>query len=173
MGENVETNSAEIQYAGFGTRLKAFAFDYIPIAAYFIFLFGLTMAFTWVMSSLGRSLIWPSNPLVGDLIAFLTLVLPVILYFTLQESSPRQATWGKRKAGLLVVNGREERLTGGRAFLRSFLKILPWQIAHTSLFHWEGWPFAPVEPTLMVLVGFGLVYLLVVIYRPQGLFGRY
>jgi uncharacterized RDD family membrane protein YckC len=172
MSENVDTNTAEIQYAGFGRRLKAFAFDYIPIAAYIITLFGVTMGVTWMMNALGRPLRWPENPLVGDLIAFITLVLPVILYFTLQESSSRRATWGKRKTGLLVVNERSERLTFGRALLRSFLKFLPWQIAHTSLFHWEGLPFAPAEPAPMVMVGFGLVYLLVGIYIASALISK-
>ena len=45
-----------------------------------------------------------ASPVVMDGIAFLTLIFPVILYFTLQESSPRQATWGKRKVGIKVVN---------------------------------------------------------------------
>jgi uncharacterized RDD family membrane protein YckC len=134
------------------------------IFAYIIALFGITMGVIRVMDYIGRPLRLPDDPLLGDLIAFLTLVLPVILYFTLQESSSRTATWGKRQFGLLVVNENGERLTFGRAFIRSFLKFLPWQIAHTSLFHWEGWPFAPAEPTVMVLVGFGLAYLLVGIY---------
>jgi uncharacterized RDD family membrane protein YckC len=160
------------QYAGFGVRLKAFAFDYLPIAVYIILLFGLTMAVSWGMSASGRPVSWPDNPLLADLLAFLILVLPVILYFTFQESSSRQATWGKRERGLLVVNENGERLTFGQAFLRSFLKFLPWQIAHTSLFHWEGWPFAPAEPTVMVLVGFGLVYLLVGIYIVSALVSK-
>jgi hypothetical protein len=74
-----------------------------------------------------------------------------------------------RKDGLLVVDDNRENLTRWRAFLRSFLKFLSWQIAHTSLFHWEGWPFAPAEPTLLVVVGFGLVYLLVGIYVASAL----
>ena len=115
---------------------------------------------------------WPENPLVCDLIAFLILVLPVILYFTLQDSSPNQATWGKRKTGLLVVTGGGERLTFGRAFIRSFLKFLPWQIAHTFLFHWQGWPLTPAEPTLLVLVGFALVYLLVAVYIVSALISK-
>ena len=172
MDINMDDSLSGTHYAGFGARLKAFAFDYLPVAAYILLLFGVTMAFAWVMGSLGRPVNWPSNPLVGDLIAFLTLVLPVILYFTLQESSSRTATWGKRKVGLLVVNEEGERLTFGRAFLRSFLKFLPWQIAHTSLFHWEGWPFAPAEPTVMVLVGFGLAYLLVGIYIASALVSK-
>ena len=130
------------------------------------------MAVSWGMNASGRSVSWPDNPLLADLLAFLILVLPVILYFALQESSPRRSTWGKRKAGLLVVDEKGGQLTFGQAFVRSLLKFLPWQIAHTSLFHWEGWPFAPEEPTLMVLIGFGLVYLLVGIYIVSALISK-
>ncbi len=158
---NSGNNSSEVEYAGLAKRLKAFAFDFIPIGGYIIALFGITMGVITALALSGRPLQLLQNPLIGDLIAFLTLVLPVILYFTLQESSSRRATWGKRRAGLQVVDSSQERLTRWRALVRSVLKFLPWQIAHTCLFHWEGWPFAPTKPTLMVLIGFGLVYLLV------------
>jgi uncharacterized RDD family membrane protein YckC len=169
---NSGSNSNDIQYAGFAKRLKAFAYDFMPIFAYIMALFGIMMGMIRVMDYIGRPLRLPDDPLLGDLIAFLTLVLPVILYFSLQESSSMRSTWGKRKVRLLVVNEEGERLTFGRAFLRSFLKFLPWQIAHTSLFHWEGWPFAPAEPTIMVLVGFGLAYLLVGIYLASALISK-
>jgi uncharacterized RDD family membrane protein YckC len=172
MRVNSITNRAETRYAGFGMRLKAFAFDYLPITVYIILLFGISMGVTWMMNTFGIPVGWPENPLVCDLIAFLILVLPVILYFTLQDSSPNQATWGKRKTGLLVVTGGGERLTFGRAFIRSFLKFLPWQIAHTFLFHWQGWPLTPAEPTLLVLVGFALVYLLVAVYIVSALISK-
>ena len=56
---NLNTSPAEVRYGGFGVRLKAFAFDYLPIAAYIILLIGLTMAVTWVMNALGRPVSWP------------------------------------------------------------------------------------------------------------------
>lgn len=164
MTKSASFSPQEASCAGFRVRLKAFGFDYIPVAGYILLLFGVSMAFTWVMNTLGTPVLWPENPVLGDLIAFLTLVLPVILYFTLQEGSSRRSTWGKRRVGLLVVDDNGSKLTFWRAFLRSFLKFLPWQIAHTSLFHWEGWPFAPEEPAAGVLIGFGLAYLLVGIY---------
>jgi uncharacterized RDD family membrane protein YckC len=169
MDANSTTSPVDTRYAGFVARLKAFAFDYLPIAAYIIFLFGTTMAVARGMNAVGRPMAWPENPLLADLLAFLILVLPVILYFTLQESSPRRSTWGKRKVGLQVVNEKGERLTRWRAFIRSLLKLLPWQIAHNGLLRWEGWPFAPEEPSLMVLIRFGLVYLLVGVYIASAL----
>ena len=86
-------------YAGFIKRLKAFGFDYLLIVGYIILLAAGTMAVIKISGFFGLSLRWPENPLLADLMAFVTLVLPVILYFTLQESSPKQATWGKTQSG--------------------------------------------------------------------------
>ena len=80
----MDTNSS-LEYAGFGVRLKAFAYDYLPIAAYIILLFGITMGFIRAMGALGRPVKLPENMIVGDLIAFLTLVLPDSLFHAARE----------------------------------------------------------------------------------------
>jgi hypothetical protein len=72
-----------------------------------------------------------------------------------------EATWGKRKAGIRVASLAGARLTLMRALVRSALKFLPWQIAHTSIYQIGGWPFAPKEPSPIVIAGFVLVYVLV------------
>lgn len=152
------------QPAGLSKRVQAFAFDYLVIFAYAVVLAALTIGLVALSTSLGRSVTWPDDPFRADLLAFVTLVLPVILYFALQESSPRQATWGKRKAGIQVTNAAGGRLNRKRAFVRSTLKFLPWQIAHTSLFHIEGWPIAPASPAPLVVAGLVLVWVLLVAY---------
>jgi len=162
----------DIQYAGFGKRLKAFTFDTLIICGYIILLTVATMVVIKIAEFMGLSLRWPENPILADMIAFLTLILPVILYFTISESSPKQATWGKRKAGIRVVNANGKTLTGIQAFVRSLIKFLPWQIAHTSIYHIEGLPFAPVAPPPMVIAGFVLVYLLVGIYITSALISK-
>ena len=129
-------------YAGFIKRLKAFGFDFLLIVGYIILLAVGAMAVIKISGFFGLSLRWPENPLLADLLAFITLVLPVILYFSLQESSPKQATWGKNKTGLRVVNANGGTLTQRQAFVRSLIKMIPWQIAHTCLFHIPGWPIA-------------------------------
>ncbi|WP_367576113.1 RDD family protein [Noviherbaspirillum album] len=40
------------------------------------------------------------------------------LYFAAMESSPMQATLGKKAFGIMVVGERETRITFNRAFLR-------------------------------------------------------
>ena len=161
-----------IQFAGFAKRLKAFAFDYIIIFAYIVVLAGVNYGIFLSRGALEEISPLFASPIIKDAIAFLTLILPVILYFTLQESSPKQATWGKRRVGLRVVNVNGETLTKAQAFARSLIKFLPWQIAHTSIYHIEGLPFAPVEPSPMVIAGFVLVYLLVGIYTASALISK-
>jgi len=162
-----ETSSHD-QYAGFAKRLEAFAFDYILIGGYIILLVAATMAAIKISGLFGLSLRWPDNPFLADLIAFITLVLPVILYFTLQESSVKQATWGKRKAGLRVVNANGGTLNRNRAFVRSFVKMLPWQISHTCLFQMIA--ITPVPPA--VTAGYVLLYVLVGVYIASALISK-
>lgn len=66
---------------------------------------------------------------------FLTLTLPVSLYFALTEASAWQASWGKRRMGLWVVDLNGDRLSLARALARTLLKFIPWELAHTAVWH--------------------------------------
>jgi hypothetical protein len=68
--------------------------------------------------------------------------------------------------------GLGKRLSRPRALLRSALRLLPWQIAHTSIYHIPGWPLAPEEPSLMVMAGFVLIYVLVGSYLLSALLSK-
>ncbi len=171
MKTNTETLN-DNHYAGFAIRLKAFAFDYLIICGYILLLAGVTMAIIRISGSLALPLRWSEIPLLADLLAFITLILPVILYFTLQESSSKQSTWGKSKAGIRVVNAQGNTLTRKQAFVRSLIKFLPWQIAHTCLFHIPGWPLAVTTIPSAVSVGFALMYVLVGLYIVAALISK-
>ena len=158
--------------AGFATRLRAFAFDYLIIFVYMVSLALMTMAVVGIAGLIGFSIQWPHNPFLADLLGFITLILPVILYFTFQESSPKQATWGKRKVGIKVIKTNGGRLSWKRAFLRSLVKFFPWQIAHTCIFQMGGFSSAPVELSPLLIIGFMLVYILVIIYIFSALFTK-
>jgi uncharacterized RDD family membrane protein YckC len=124
-------NASELSFrpAGFSKRLLAFAFDFLLIAAYILVLFGVGAGIVRVANE--SSML--ASPWIVDLFAFLVLILPVILYFALQEGSQRQATWGKRKVGIKVVNAQRLKLNRRQAFIRSAVKFLPWQLAHTCV----------------------------------------
>src|SRR3990172_7054747 len=100
MIENSSAGSAIIKYVGLGKRLKAFLFDYLVIFFYILVWVGIGVSVTVTAGPLDQISPLFASPVVLDAMAFLVLILPVSLYFTLQEGSPRQATWGKRKAGI-------------------------------------------------------------------------
>jgi len=152
-----------------GKRLLAFFFDYLLIVAYLLVLAAVGFGLLAVSAPLPTD-----SPYILDLIAFVTAVLPVILYFTLLEGGRRQATWGKRRVGIQVTTVNHKPLTYRQSFIRSLIKFAPWQAAHTSLLHIPGWPFA-VEAVgtasmvgLTVAQGLVLLYILLLLFTPTG-----
>ena len=147
-------NASEVSFrpAGFTKRLLAFAIDFILIAAYILVLIGIGAGTIRITSEL----VVLASPWTIDLLAFLVLILPVILYFALQEGSQRQATWGKRRVGITVVNAQGQKLSWLQALTRSAIKFLPWQLAHTCVI--QIW-FGQTSPWLIVgaLLAQGLV----------------
>ena len=110
-----------------------FAFDFLILSGYLVILAAIFLPLTFgPMRSQMTAL--ASTPLRLNLLAFCTTILPFTLYFSLQESSPAQATWGKSKAGIRVATLKGERVKFWRTLLRSVAKFLPWQIAHTCIF---------------------------------------
>ena len=154
----------DTSYAGLSARAKAFGLDYLIILGYIAVLTAITWAVIGAAGLLGFTLKWPENPFIADLMAFALLILPVILYFSLLESSQRQATWGKQKMGLRVVDAEGYAITKKRAFSRSVLKLLPWQLAHTTIFQMGGFSTAPVHTSPWIIAGFLIAYSMLGIY---------
>ncbi len=63
----------------------------------------------------------------------LTVSLPLWLYFILQEMSPRQSTIGKRIMHLKVTDNTNLRISKKKSFVRTLVKLLPWEITHIGL----------------------------------------
>lgn len=156
-------NNQSTQYAGLKQRLAAFMYDYIFIAAYILLLVIVGLLVIQVFGSLENLSPVFVPAFAKDALAFLALIFPVMLYFAYRESRPYSKSWGKFKAGIQVVNASGNQLTFWQALLRSFLKFLPWQIAHSCIFQIRA-----AEPGStayqLTLVGFGLVYALIGIY---------
>lgn len=156
-----ESAGADLEAPSLRERLSAFALDYLVVLAYLVLLAAVGSVVTLGRAAEGRALDLPAGAVSRDLLAYLVSVLPVTLYFALAESSASGATLGKRRVGLRVVRARGGALSRGRSLLRSVLKFLPWQLAHTCLFHIPGWPLDPEEPPRWVIAGFVITWLLV------------
>jgi uncharacterized RDD family membrane protein YckC len=96
-------------YAGFWRRFAAYAIDYAVVLS----------------GSVALGAAAPRIGLAGDASRLSLLVLAgYFLYCTLLESSPWQATLGKRALRLKVMNRRGERIAFARAALRFVAKLL-------------------------------------------------
>ena len=150
-------------FANLRLRIAAFLFDYLIIAAYIIVLIAVSVLLGFgPFRQTFQGLF--ANPNSSEITAFLLLVLPVILYFALFECSSWQATLGKRKIGLYVTNTQGDRLSLARSLVRSFIKFLPWELAHACLWRIPGWPFDPQTPPLIITVGLILVWVIIAAY---------
>ncbi len=120
----------------------------------------LTIAGLVLRPALGLSATFTVSPgslLASDIAITLATVVPYVCYLALTESSSRQATLGKRWAGLVVTA-----LDGGppsrsAIWLRNVVKALPWQLAHLGaargiLEVQEGWGLALVVLSLALAV---------------------
>ena len=147
-------------FTAFRLRLLAFLLDYIFIAVYISVLVAvsLTLGFGPLRAAFLKLFADPNS---SEITAFFSLVLPVILYFALFECSPWQATWGKRKMGLLVTNAYGKRLSLARSLLRSLLKFVPWELTHACLWRIPGWPLAPKAFPPIIVSGLVLVWVIV------------
>ncbi|MHC4113249.1 MAG: RDD family protein [Planctomycetota bacterium] len=143
-------------YAGLWARVLAFAFDYLAIALYLIVISAVSLTVQLVFPKIVPMFF--NNPLSAQIITFCLITLPISLYFVLFESSPRQATWGKRRQGLKVIGTNGERLTRAHAIGRTVLKFIPWELAHTCI--WQV-SLARQEPSPMITAGFVLVWILI------------
>jgi uncharacterized RDD family membrane protein YckC len=62
-----------------------------------------------------------------------TVSVPLWLYFILKEKSANQATIGKKIMKLKVADKNSNRITGKQSFIRTLVKLLPWEITHIGL----------------------------------------
>ena len=142
-------------YAGFWKRAGAFALDYIIILGYLI---ALTLLFLFLNNAFHADRFLFTTRVQSQFMGFIFVTLPVTLYFAFGESSSRQATWGKQRLKLKVTDYNGNKVGFWRAFSRTLLKFIPWEISHTLI--WTIY-FSPQTDSFLINYGFGLVYLLI------------
>jgi len=104
-------------------RILAACIDYLIILIYGFILYNVTTAI-YSLEHILKNI----NPINSQLIGFLSLTLPVCLYFFLMESSKMRASVGKMALKIQVERGK------GSILKRTILKFLPWEIAHIGVY---------------------------------------
>ena len=111
---------SHVIYAGFWLRLAAALVDSLAMFIPFCTVMFVVIVIIRLVSATERS---------DPAVLMLAIIPPVIilaaaLYFALMESSPWQATLGKKVVGLYVTDIEGRRLSTGRAIGRTFAKLL-------------------------------------------------
>lgn len=136
-------------------RIAAFMVDWLVLAVYAA---GLFMLVSPLVAPL-----FADSPFTAELVGFVLLTLPMVLYFSLMEASSWQATIGKRVLRLRVAqsqNGR--RLKYPRSLLRSVVKFLSWELAHFAV--WNVFVFTDSPAQAAGIGALALSYLLIFAY---------
>lgn len=114
-------------------RLLAYWLDFVMLAAVLIgmqgFIYVLFSGFPYTLLTEGFQI---------ELWVLLTMSLPVWLYFIWLERI-RQRTIGKRLFQLIVANRQGSPIGWGQAILRTFVKLLPWEMTHLIVLVPEPW----------------------------------
>ncbi len=122
-------------------RLLAFLVDYGVMV---LFVAVVSAAGFAIRSQLGVTSSAPTEfqqKLLSHALVFATIMLPILLYFAVSESSRWQATIGKRVLRLQVTDDHGGRPRLLRTLLRAAVKFSPWELAHTGVWHVPGTPF--------------------------------
>jgi len=99
---------------------------------------------------------WFQNSLNMQFYVLTTISLPVWIYFTYFDSKKSKGTFGKRVFKLEVKNNKHQSISLRKAFIRAFLKLLPWEIAHVGVI-WPTPVYYENEPTVRILTYVGLL----------------
>lgn len=144
-------------------RVFGIILDYLVIILYI----GLLLLFAFVVGLIANP---PQlvSPWMGELIGFAALTLPTGLYFILTESSSKQASLGKQFAGITITNQYGNKPKLRQILLRNSVKLLPWEIAHMSIWHIfvpDGAGGAFINAGLITSNVLLVTYLLTIIFR--------
>lgn len=145
-------------------RLLSLAIDFSMIVAYVLLLFGMT--------SLIYRLVLGTTPVfdifTAHLIGFVTLILPVLVYFIISELGVSSNTLGKRIVGLKVASIDNKKLSINQAVLRNVIKFLPWEFAHVLVYILILVPKA--ADTKLLIFGLILVNIIPIVYLSMIVF---
>lgn len=136
-------------------RTIAYLIDYL-ICYTFIMIF-----FQWALLSNLRNIIgitneWFESSFNLQLYVFLTISIPVWFYFTYLDSNKSIGTIGKRIMKLAVIDYNKEKVRLKKSFLRTILKLSPWEIAHIGVIFPSPLYFSQ-NPDIRILTIFGII----------------
>jgi len=110
------------RHAGFWIRVGAYLIDFIILMVVAVVI-GAVLGVSLFASSPGYS----SSGASGGVLVLVYLIIIIVfwLYFAMQESSPAQATVGKRALNIKVTDLEGNRIGFGKATVRTIVRFIP------------------------------------------------
>ena len=155
-------------------RIHASLIDYFVILAWMAVLFLIWLLLFLLLGS-HPDYLGIFGPVGTQIIFFFVLTLPVGLYLYVSESGARHATVGKRKVGLRVVGTDKQVPSKKSILLRTIIKLLPWEIAHTFIWQMQYvfYQFGyEADVPMWIFAGLSLSMLLVIFYVAMAVFSK-
>lgn len=122
---------ARSQAAGLIPRGFAYLLDCLLIFGFFVL--SQSLILVPLRETFGITDLWFHSGLNTQAYTLLTISLPAYLYFVFSDRSYWQGSLGKRLLKLKVTDSQKpQRIRWSQSFLRSALKLLPWEVAHLS-----------------------------------------
>jgi uncharacterized RDD family membrane protein YckC len=125
-----QVSQRDLKYAGFWIRVAAFIIDLVVV---YIGIFLFALVASGLLLADGGSIFDGTNDsgVVGMIIfAYILILLGVVSYFAILESSEKQATLGKMAVGIKVGNSRGEKISFWNAVGRYLSKMLSGMILY-------------------------------------------
>jgi uncharacterized RDD family membrane protein YckC len=144
-------------------RFGALFVDYFILVAYGFLLLGVSLVFYNLVFEEIPDLINIIGSFGTQFIGFVTLTLPVGLYFYFTESSKRHASLGKR-AMKISVKSMTGVVSKQQIAIRTIIKLLPWEFAHAFVHQVVFYSQNNGTPPLWVMVGLSIANILPLIY---------
>ncbi len=134
-------------------RVLAWGIDLLIIAIYAVFLFTIISPHVKTF--------FTSNPITAELMGFVLLTSPAYTYLSLSETLAK-ATIGKKMLRIKIYFEKKVHSHTTQIFLRNAIKLLPWELAHFSIWNCFVFTQSPFK-----IYGYGaliLCYMLIIIY---------
>lgn len=110
---------------------------------------------------LGITTTWLANGLNMEIYVLTSISFPVWIYFSLLDSHLAKGTLGKRILKLSVTKADSSgKISFPKSFLRTILKLLPWEIAHLGV-NFPTPMYFDANPELRVLPILGMALLMI------------
>ena len=81
----------------------------------------------------GLTIEWFRNSINMELYVLLSISFPVWFYFVYFDSNKANGTVGKKIMKLSVLSIEEDKILISKSLKRTFLKLLPWELAHLGV----------------------------------------